>query len=141
MPSSPRAAALEALRGRPSGEQACTALELLARSVRPDDEAVADHLLRQLAVVAGENGLRSRQLRALADLGLIDLVAGVRRDDDPGVLTGRELAVLHQVRRGLGDTEIAEVLSISPRTVEKHVERLLTKTGAASRDQLAGRTV
>ena len=38
---------------------------------------------------------------------------------------------------GLTNKAIAERLSISPRTVEKHVESLLRKTGSSSRAQLA----
>jgi DNA-binding NarL/FixJ family response regulator len=53
-------------------------------------------------------------------------------------VTGRELEVLRLVAQGRTSREIAEQLYLSPRTVEKHVERLLTKTGAANRTALAG---
>jgi DNA-binding CsgD family transcriptional regulator len=51
-------------------------------------------------------------------------------------ITDREAEVLGLAARGLGNREIAERMSLSPRTVEKHVERLLAKTGVR-RDQLA----
>lgn len=51
-------------------------------------------------------------------------------------LTGREVEVLALVREGLTNGEIADHLFLSRRTVEKHVERLLAKTGAANRTQL-----
>jgi DNA-binding NarL/FixJ family response regulator len=52
-------------------------------------------------------------------------------------LTTRERQVLGLLRQGLSDTEIASTLFMSPRTVEKLVARLLAKTGAQERGQLA----
>ncbi len=51
-------------------------------------------------------------------------------------LTRREEEVLGGVMRSLANKEIAAKLGVSPRTVEKHVESLLRKTGARSRTQL-----
>jgi DNA-binding CsgD family transcriptional regulator len=51
-------------------------------------------------------------------------------------VTERETEVLALAARGLGNREIAERMFLSPRTIEKHVERLLAKTGLR-RDQLA----
>ena len=51
-------------------------------------------------------------------------------------ITQREGAVLGLVADGLSNKEIATRLFLSPRTVEKHVESLLRKTGARSRTQL-----
>lgn len=50
------------------------------------------------------------------------------------VVTGTRL-----VADGLTNREIAERLFLSPRTVEKHVERLLAKTGVQNRSQLVAR--
>ena len=44
-------------------------------------------------------------------------------------LTEREADVLRLVAQGLSNREIAEAMVLSPRTVEKHVERVLAKTG------------
>jgi DNA-binding NarL/FixJ family response regulator len=44
--------------------------------------------------------------------------------------------VLRLVAGGLANKEIAARLHLSPRTVEKHVESLLRKTGARSRTGL-----
>ncbi len=52
-------------------------------------------------------------------------------------VTGREADVLRLVIAGLPNKEIAAALRLSPRTVEKHVENLLRKTGARSRTELA----
>jgi DNA-binding CsgD family transcriptional regulator len=51
-------------------------------------------------------------------------------------VTAREADVLRLVAEGLANKEIAIRLYLSPRTVEKHVENLLRKTGARSRTQL-----
>jgi DNA-binding CsgD family transcriptional regulator len=60
--------------------------------------------------------------------------------DDPrstGDITARESQVLGLVAEGLSNRSIAARLFLSPRTVEKHVERLMAKTGSANRAQLA----
>ncbi len=51
-------------------------------------------------------------------------------------LTRRESEVLLLVAEGMPNRAIAEQLFLSPRTVEKHVERLLSKTGSGNRAQL-----
>lgn len=54
-------------------------------------------------------------------------------------VTSREAEVLGLLGEGLANRDIARRLHISVRTVEKHVERLFTKTGAASRPALVAR--
>jgi DNA-binding NarL/FixJ family response regulator len=51
-------------------------------------------------------------------------------------ITAREADVLRLVAGGLANKQIAARLHLSPRTVEKHVESLLRKTGAHSRTGL-----
>ena len=51
--------------------------------------------------------------------------------------TERELDVLRLLTEGLTDKEIAEQLYLSVTTVRYHVNNLITKTGAASRTELA----
>ncbi len=51
-------------------------------------------------------------------------------------ITAREADVLHLVAGGLANKQVAAQLHLSPRTVEKHVESLLRKTGARSRTGL-----
>jgi len=55
-------------------------------------------------------------------------------------VTAREIEVLHLIRQGLSNRDIAARLTLSPRTVEKHVESLLRKTGARSRTHLVAAT-
>lgn len=52
-------------------------------------------------------------------------------------LTARELEIAGQVAAGLSNKEIAQQLVLSPRTVENHVQRILTKLGFNSRTQVA----
>jgi signal transduction histidine kinase/DNA-binding NarL/FixJ family response regulator len=52
-------------------------------------------------------------------------------------LSGREREVLHLLERGLTDRGIAEALTISVKTVEKHVGAILRKTGARNRTEAA----
>jgi two-component system nitrate/nitrite response regulator NarL len=76
-----------------------------------------------------------------------ELVARVRRFVEPGAatvdggppgasLTPREREVLRLLAEGRVQKEIARELSISPKTVGTHIQRLLTKLGAHSRAQL-----
>ena len=51
-------------------------------------------------------------------------------------VTRREAEVLRLIAEGLSNQEIAARLYLSRRTVEKHVESLLRKSGASSRTQL-----
>jgi DNA-binding CsgD family transcriptional regulator/tetratricopeptide (TPR) repeat protein len=53
-------------------------------------------------------------------------------------VTSREADVLVLLADGLTNRELAEHLHLSPRTVEKHVASLLTKTGCRRRAELAG---
>jgi pimeloyl-ACP methyl ester carboxylesterase/DNA-binding CsgD family transcriptional regulator len=54
-------------------------------------------------------------------------------------LTSRQVEVLRGVARGLTDKEIARELSLSPRTVEMHVARILAALECANRAQAVGK--
>ncbi|NGY61590.1 response regulator transcription factor [Lentzea sp. NEAU-D13] len=58
------------------------------------------------------------------------------RAAQPNGLTQREVEILTLVGRGLSNTEIADVLVISIKTVKSHVGRLLSKLSARDRAQL-----
>jgi pimeloyl-ACP methyl ester carboxylesterase/DNA-binding CsgD family transcriptional regulator len=64
-------------------------------------------------------------------------VLGARREqsprDSPGGLTARETEVLRLVAAGQTNSEIAEELSLSVRTVERHIDNLYGKIGARGR--------
>jgi DNA-binding CsgD family transcriptional regulator/tetratricopeptide (TPR) repeat protein len=53
-------------------------------------------------------------------------------------LTSREVEVLELVAAGRSNKQIAEVMVISPRTVEVHVSRILAKLGARRRTEAVG---
>jgi DNA-binding NarL/FixJ family response regulator len=50
-------------------------------------------------------------------------------------LTQREAEVMRLVALGRANTEVATALSVSPRTVEKHLQNIFEKLGARSRTQ------
>lgn len=59
-----------------------------------------------------------------------------RRRESLAVLSAREREVMSLVVQGLHNREVAERLGISPRTVEVHKARLMSKLGAASLAEL-----
>jgi DNA-binding NarL/FixJ family response regulator len=53
--------------------------------------------------------------------------------------SARERQVATLLARGLGTTEIAEALVVSPHTVQDHVKSLFEKLGVSSRQELVAR--
>jgi DNA-binding NarL/FixJ family response regulator len=56
-------------------------------------------------------------------------------------ISERESEVLLWVSRGKSNREIGEILTISPRTVDKHLEQIFSKLGVANRASAAARAV
>ena len=56
-------------------------------------------------------------------------------------ISTRESEVLLWVSRGKSNREIGAILTISPRTVDKHLEQIFTKLGVANRASAAARAV
>jgi len=52
-------------------------------------------------------------------------------------LSPRELEVLRELTRNLTNEEIAANIGLSPKTVKRHIENLLAKTGYKNRIDLA----
>jgi HD-GYP domain-containing protein (c-di-GMP phosphodiesterase class II) len=48
-------------------------------------------------------------------------------------LTAREIEVLALIARGASTRQVAQRLSITPKTAETHIERIYAKTGASTR--------
>jgi DNA-binding CsgD family transcriptional regulator len=88
---------------------------------------------------AGERALQHRVRHALGTIG-----AKVPRTSTGTVpphlaklgITARETEILGLVNAGLSNTEIADRLFISVRTVESHISSMLQKAGRNSREQL-----
>jgi transcriptional regulator EpsA len=55
------------------------------------------------------------------------------------LLTKREMQVLHWVKNGKTNVEIAQILTISPPTVKHHVQRIMRKLKVTNRAQAVGK--
>lgn len=56
-----------------------------------------------------------------------------KRRSGPAGLTPREIEVLTLIARGASTRQVAQRLSITPKTAETHIERIYAKTGASTR--------
>jgi HD-GYP domain-containing protein (c-di-GMP phosphodiesterase class II) len=56
-----------------------------------------------------------------------------KRRSGPSGLTPREIEVLALIARGASTRQVAQRLSITPKTAETHIERIYAKTGASTR--------
>lgn len=74
-------------------------------------------------IMAGKNYF-SQEIMA----GLLKSINRKKHLEKTTELSDREIEVLYQICKGLSNQEIADTLSISKRTVDKHRENLLSKT-------------
>ena len=141
-------AGLAAKGGRPRAALmlagAAAAYEEVNQTHRP--QKVVTQLDAWLAPVRNKAGAAAQKLfdrgRELTlgealELGLDEQPDDAWRAGASPALTGREQEVATLVARGLGNREIAGRLFLSVRTVEVHVDRILTKLGFTNRTQLA----
>jgi len=100
-----------------------------------------DEVREALGILDGLGAAEPARLarRRLRGLGAKTVQRGPNRRtrDDPLGLTVRERQMLELIGEGLGNREIAQRLSRSPRTVENHVAALLAKLGVDSRAEAA----
>lgn len=84
----------------------------------------------------GANAVAAKLRQELRDQG-VNVPRGRARAtrDHPVGLTSRQSEVLSLLAEGLSNVDIADLLFLSPRTVEHHVSAILTKLGAADRDE------
>ena len=103
----------------------------LARS-EADDEGALRAALEELQRL-GARPLSTMVARRLRDLGARDIPRGPRRSTraNEAQLTSRELDVLALVADGLRNSDVAERLFLSRRTVDHHVSAILRKLDVA----------
>lgn len=100
------------------------------------DRSAGVEALRAVAGKAERMGALSEQKLAVHHLRGLG-VRIWRRSAQTAPLTGRELEVARLVSAGNSNPEIAGILFLSRKTVERHVSNILAKTGARNRTELA----
>ncbi|MFD5989720.1 response regulator [Streptomyces cyaneofuscatus] len=102
-------------------------------------DVTADALLAGLRTVAsGESLLSPVATRSLITRFLLSPAPGtaVAAPERLADLTSREREMMALAAEGRSNTEIAELLTLSPLTVRTHIHRAMTKLGARDRAQL-----
>jgi len=85
----------------------------------------------------GQVGTEERLLRVIEGEAVSDQAVLKSRL----LVTDREAEVLLWIARGKSNRDIAEILSLSPRTVNKHLEQIFTKLGVENRTSAAALAV
>ena len=110
---------------------------------RMGDLAAAVDSVAHAAIAFRHHGKRgsalgcSTRAAALADKGGGIQTVVLRQASQDVPLTDREAEIVMLIGEGLSNRAIAERLTLSLRTVESHIYRAMSKTGTASRDELA----
>jgi DNA-binding CsgD family transcriptional regulator/tetratricopeptide (TPR) repeat protein len=107
----------------------------LAHSDEPADLRGAFELFDSL----GAHAAAALLIRRMRIAGVPRIPRGARATTraNPAGLTTRELDVLRLVARGLRNSEIADQLVVSAKTIDHHVSSVLTKLGVSSRGAAA----
>jgi len=85
------------------------------------------------AAAAGERLVDLNRLAEAVERGALRREREGKRTELLELLSDREREILAELSRGLRNSDIAERLTISPRTVEKHVHNILAKLEVSSR--------
>jgi DNA-binding CsgD family transcriptional regulator/tetratricopeptide (TPR) repeat protein len=85
----------------------------------------------------GARPMGDRLRRQLRDLGVVGIPRGPTKVTlaNPAGLTTRQLEVLRLIAEGLNNTEIADELYVSKKTVEHHISAVYSKLGVKSRSR------
>jgi DNA-binding CsgD family transcriptional regulator len=110
----------------------CDYADALVHRNNPGDHAKAMSLLEESLYISGELGMRPLTVRA-ASLQEKAQLEPVRAAEYPGGLTKREVEVLQLIAGGKSNSEIAEGLVLSVRTVERHITNIYAKINARGR--------
>lgn len=93
----------------------------------------ADQLTQIQVALVGKSGLNEYLLRLVEEVtGRAERILSERLQ-----ISGREAQVLLWLAQGKSNRDIAEILSLSPRTVNKHLERMFKKMGVENRTSAA----
>jgi DNA-binding NarL/FixJ family response regulator len=117
--------------------------EWLQKRARQDVKSAAD----SIALEASSPKLRLSYVgQVAAEEFLLRLVEGELENDNLVLkrklpLTQRESEVLMWIARGKSNRDIAEILDLSPRTVNKHLEQIYAKLGVENRASAAALAV
>jgi len=100
-----------------------------------DSKRKALTILESLGATATINLLK-KQMR---ESGIKKIPKGPRQStkENPAGLTGRQMDVLKLLTKGLSNSEIANKLFISPKTVDHHISAILSKLNLHSRTEIA----
>ena len=112
-------------------DQVATAMRAGARGCVDADAAGPELAQAVVAAARGQAILSGPMLRQLRQ--------SLQTDELAQPLTSREREVRHLMEQGLPDKIIAERLTLSVKTIEKHAGAVLRKTGARNRTELAAR--
>ncbi len=120
-------------------------LELWAQLTAPYEVARSRAVLgRALRLLGDEKSAVGEFEVALAELTALDagrdrreVAALLARTEQPGGLTSREVEVLRLVATGKSNSEIADELTLSKKTVARHLSNIFTKLDVASRTAAA----
>ncbi|MBI1285858.1 MAG: response regulator [Thiobacillus sp.] len=102
---------------------------IAAGEVKRTDTIGAEARPQMIVTYLGESGPDEHLFSLTADSGVSD----AQMLSKAYGLTSREAEVLIWIARGKSNREISEILLISPRTVNKHLERVFTKLGVENR--------
>lgn len=105
---------------------------IVAKDTSPNDVGAAIR-----AAAQGVAWLSPRAAEVVLRRARMQTVLRESEPDPAEQLSARQLDVLRLVAQGKGNAEIAEALSISPRTAKNHVSNILSKLGLPGRLQAA----
>jgi DNA-binding response OmpR family regulator/DNA-binding CsgD family transcriptional regulator len=149
--STPQAARLLALSFATEGDEAVASQLRLPKAITlwlaQRDEETRAGAAAGFVLTSGERRLNLSYLGKIGpDKYLVRLSEADAPDDDQLLreslnLTGREAEVLAWIARGKSSRNISEILGISTRTVDKHLEQIYSKLGVENRVSAAALAV